>query len=138
PLGLAFAERGLEPPWPAPSGGLSPRGLRRAGLQPAWPASRLTSTLLTVAGIFPRPIMTAEPELAPRTSRTSQVAPGTRGLVIQTAFPGDVILSTPLIRRAAERLGVPVDVLVIPAGASVLKNNPHIRDMIVFDKQGKD
>lgn len=61
-----------------------------------------------------------------------------RGLVIQTAFPGDVILSTPLIRRAAERLGAPVDVLVIPAAANVLSNNPHIRDVIVFDKQGKD
>lgn len=76
---------------------------------------------------------------APRTSRVSQqVKPFTRGLVIQTAFPGDVILSTPLIRRAAERLGMPVDVVVIPAGASVLQNNPHIREVMVFDKQGQD
>jgi heptosyltransferase-2 len=72
-----------------------------------------------------------------RTSRTS-LARGSRGLVVQTAFPGDVILSTPLIRRAAERLGAPVDVVVIPAGVAVLQNNPHIRDIIVYDKKGKD
>ena len=61
-----------------------------------------------------------------------------RGVVIQTAFPGDVILSTPLIRRAAERLGAPVDVVTIPAAASALKNNPHIREIILFDKGGAD
>jgi heptosyltransferase-2 len=61
-----------------------------------------------------------------------------RGLVIQTAFPGDVILTTPLIRRAAERLGAPVDVVAIPAAASVLQNNPHIRDVIPYDKKGAD
>jgi heptosyltransferase-2 len=64
--------------------------------------------------------------------------PRARGLVIQTAFPGDVILTTPLIRRAAERLQSLVDVLVIPGAAPVLGNNPHIRDVIVFDKKGKD
>jgi heptosyltransferase-2 len=64
--------------------------------------------------------------------------PTAKGLVIQTAFPGDVILTTPLIRRAAERLKTPVDVMVVPAAASVLANNPHIRDVILFDKKGKD
>ncbi len=77
-------------------------------------------------------------EVATRASRASIAKPFTRGLIIQTAFPGDVILTTPLIHRAAERLGAPVDVLVIPAAASVLQNNPHIREIIVFDKQGKD
>ncbi len=76
-------------------------------------------------------------EVLARSSRTSQARQG-RGLVIQTAFPGDVILSTPLIRRAAERLGAPVDVVVIPAAAPVLANNPHIRDVITYDKKGKD
>jgi len=71
-----------------------------------------------------------------RASRTSLRRMAHRGLVIQTAFPGDVILTTPLIRRAAERLGAPVDVLTIPAAAGVLANNPHIRDVIVYDKKG--
>ncbi|MEK7667792.1 MAG: glycosyltransferase family 9 protein [Gemmatimonadota bacterium] len=61
-----------------------------------------------------------------------------RGVVIQTAFPGDVILTTPLIRRAAERLKSPVDVVVIPAAAPALANNPSIRDVVLFDKKGKD
>jgi len=74
---------------------------------------------------------------APRASRASGRFVQ-RGLVIQTAFPGDVILSTPLIRRAAERLGAPVDVVTIPAAAPALKNNPHIRDIIIFDKNGAD
>jgi heptosyltransferase-2 len=59
-----------------------------------------------------------------------------RGLVIQTAFPGDVILTTPLIRRACERLGAPVDVIVIPQAAPVLRNSPYIREIIVYDKKG--
>jgi heptosyltransferase-2 len=61
-----------------------------------------------------------------------------RGLVVQTAFPGDVILTTPLIRRAAERLGAPVDVVTTPIAAPVLANNPHIRELIIFDKRGAD
>jgi heptosyltransferase-2 len=64
--------------------------------------------------------------------------PPARGLVIQTAFPGDVVLTTPLIRRAAERLRSPVDVLVIPAAAPLLANNPHVHDVLMFDKQGAD
>jgi len=77
-------------------------------------------------------------ETAERVSRQSIARTQNRGLVIQTAFPGDVILSTPLIRRAAERTGAPVDVVVIPAAAPVLQNNPWIRDIITFDKQGAD
>lgn len=61
-----------------------------------------------------------------------------RGVVIQTAFYGDAILTTPLIRRAAERLDAPVDVVVIPQVAPVLANNPSIREVISFDKKGKD
>ena len=64
--------------------------------------------------------------------------PPARGVVIQTAFPGDVILTTPLIRRAAERLKTPVDVVVIPGAAPALENSPYIRDVIDFDKKGAD
>lgn len=64
--------------------------------------------------------------------------PGGGAVVIQTAFYGDVILTTPLIRRAAERLGAPVDVVVQPAALPVLQNNPSIRDRIPFDKRGRD
>jgi heptosyltransferase-2 len=55
-------------------------------------------------------------------------------LVIQTSFLGDVILTTPLIAELAKR--GPVDVLVTPAGAAALANNPHIRTVIRYDKRG--
>lgn len=57
-------------------------------------------------------------------------------LVVQTAFVGDVILTTPLIAELAER--GPVDVVVTPAGAAVLANNPAVRHVIVYDKRGAD
>jgi len=79
-----------------------------------------------------------DPELAPGLSGRITGAHVRRGLVIQTAWYGDVILTTPLIRRAAERLGAPVDVVVLPQAAPVLANNPYVREVIPFDKQGKD
>ena len=59
-------------------------------------------------------------------------APG-RGVVIQTAFYGDLILTTPLIRRAAERHGAPVDVVLLPAAAPLLANTPCVRERILSD-----
>jgi heptosyltransferase-2 len=61
-----------------------------------------------------------------------------RGLVIQTAWFGDVVLTTPLVRRAAERLGAPVDVITVPAAAPLLAGNPHVREVLTFDKKGAD
>ncbi|MGH7693844.1 MAG: lipopolysaccharide heptosyltransferase II [Gemmatimonadaceae bacterium] len=57
-------------------------------------------------------------------------------LVIQTSFLGDAILSTPLIAELAGR--GPVDVVVTPAGATVLSGNPHVRRLIVYDKRRAD
>ena len=54
-------------------------------------------------------------------------------LVIQTAFIGDVVLTTPLIAHLA-RLG-PVDVVTTPATAGVLANHPAIRRVIAWDKE---
>ena len=74
----------------------------------------------------------------PRPSGAGQRPALGRGVVIQTAFFGDVILTTPLIRRACERLGGPVDVVTLPSSAEVLANNPAVRDRIPFDKRGRD
>ncbi|MHB8838678.1 MAG: glycosyltransferase family 9 protein, partial [Gemmatimonadaceae bacterium] len=57
-------------------------------------------------------------------------------LVIQTSFLGDTVLSTPLIAALAER--GPVDVVVTPIGASLLRGNPAVRALIVYDKRGRD
>lgn len=57
-------------------------------------------------------------------------------LVIQTAFIGDVVLTTPLIREI-KRLypGANIDVIVIPETKHVLDNNPHIRSILIFEKK---
>jgi len=57
-------------------------------------------------------------------------------LIIQTAFLGDVILTTPLIRATQELFPLSdIDVLVIPETATVLANNPYIRNIYTFDKR---
>lgn len=58
-------------------------------------------------------------------------------LVIQTAFVGDVVLSTPLFEAARTRLGADrVGAVVRPETANLLRNNPHIDDILVYDKKG--
>jgi len=58
-------------------------------------------------------------------------------LVVQTAFLGDVILTTGLLDALAERHG-PVDVLVTPAALALVETHPAVRDALVFDKRGRD
>jgi heptosyltransferase-2 len=60
----------------------------------------------------------------------------TTSLVIQTAFLGDTVLTTPLIAELAMR--GPVDVVTTPGAATVLANNPAIRTLIPYDKHGVD
>jgi heptosyltransferase-2 len=60
-------------------------------------------------------------------------------LIIQTAFIGDVILTTPLIEvLKKEYPDTEIDFLTIPASKVLLDTNPKIREVIVFDKRGKD
>ena len=56
-------------------------------------------------------------------------------LVIQTAFLGDVILTTPLLSVLAGRFG-PVDVVTTPAAASLLQNHPAVGEVLPYDKKG--
>jgi heptosyltransferase-2 len=58
-------------------------------------------------------------------------------LVIQTAFLGDVVLTTPLLAVLAGRHG-PVDVMTTPAAAPLLETHPAVRTVIAYDKRGKD
>ena len=64
---------------------------------------------------------------------------GRRGgtLVIQTAFLGDVVLTTPLLAALAERYG-PVDVVTTPVAAGILTTHPAVADVVRFDKRGAD
>ncbi len=59
-----------------------------------------------------------------------------RALVIQTSFLGDTVLTTPLLGYLAARGAV--DVLVTPASAALLANNPDVGETIVFDKRAAD
>jgi heptosyltransferase-2 len=58
-------------------------------------------------------------------------------LVIQTAFLGDVVLTTPLLTALAERHG-PVDVVTTPAAAVLLETHPAVGTVIRYDKRGVD
>lgn len=59
-----------------------------------------------------------------------------RILIVQTAFIGDVILITPLIRAVKELYpAAAVDALVVPAAAKLLQNNPHLHDVLTYSKR---
>lgn len=60
-------------------------------------------------------------------------------LIIQTAFAGDLILTTPLIEDAARMYpDAAIDVLCIPSTAVLLSGHPAVRRCIVYDKRNRD
>jgi heptosyltransferase II len=60
-------------------------------------------------------------------------------LIIQTAFIGDVILTTPLISRIRESFPQAlIDFLTIPSSLNILESNPDLNQLIIFDKTGRD
>lgn len=60
-----------------------------------------------------------------------------RILIIHTAFIGDIVLSTPLLRKLKDSYPeCSITYVTTPAGASVLKNNPNINEIIEYDKRG--
>ena len=60
-------------------------------------------------------------------------------LIIQTAFLGDVILTTPLIPAIKKIMpSGKIDFLTIPGSVNILENNPGINEIIIFDKKGRD
>jgi heptosyltransferase-2 len=58
-------------------------------------------------------------------------------LVIQTAFLGDVVLTTPLLAALAARHGR-VDVVTTPAAAPLLETHPAVAAVHRYDKRGAD
>jgi heptosyltransferase II len=58
-------------------------------------------------------------------------------LVIQTAFLGDVALTTPLLSALAAQHGA-VDVVTTPIAAPLLETHPAVRTVIPYDKRGTD
>ena len=58
-------------------------------------------------------------------------------LVIQTAFLGDVVLTTALLSALAAQHGA-VDVVTTPMAAPLLETHPAVARVIPYDKRGKD
>ena len=59
-------------------------------------------------------------------------------LLIQTAFPGDAILTLPLIQELKKKNPHhSIDVLCIPATAEIFSASPSVSSVIIFDKKGK-
>lgn len=57
-------------------------------------------------------------------------------LIVQTAFIGDVILVTPLIREVKNFFPkATIDVMVTPETSSIILNNPNIESVLLFDKR---
>ncbi len=60
-------------------------------------------------------------------------------LIIHTAFIGDIVLSTALISKIADKYeNANIYFLTTPLGKEVLKNNPKLKEIIVYDKKNKD
>lgn len=60
-------------------------------------------------------------------------------LLVQTAFIGDVVLTTPLIKAVKKKFSnAKLSVLVIPETEGLLKNNPYVDEVIVYDKRGQE
>ena len=57
-------------------------------------------------------------------------------LVIQTAFIGDVVLATAIIEKLAKYFpGTEIDFLVRKGNESLLQNNPHLHEILVWNKK---
>ena len=60
-------------------------------------------------------------------------------LIIHTAFIGDIVLSTALVSKIKEKYpDSDIYYLTTPFGKEILKNNSKIKEIIVYDKRGKD
>ena len=58
-------------------------------------------------------------------------------LIIHTAFIGDIVLSTPLLKRVKEVYPeAKITYVTTPIGATILRNNPNITEIIEYDKRG--
>lgn len=58
-------------------------------------------------------------------------------LLIQTAFPGDAILTLPLIQKLKEKYpSSQIDVLCIPNTEIIFKNSSYVNSVISYDKRG--
>src|SRR2546430_12173168 len=66
-------------------------------------------------------------------------APGPALLVVQTGFPGDVVLTPPLITALRQQVAPRrLAVLVRPEAAPLVADHPDVDDVLLDDKRGRD
>ena len=59
--------------------------------------------------------------------------------IIHTAFIGDIVLSTPIIEKLkTEYPNSEIYYLTTPISATLLKSNPDINEVLIFDKKSND
>ncbi|WP_319203938.1 lipopolysaccharide heptosyltransferase II [uncultured Ilyobacter sp.] len=59
-------------------------------------------------------------------------------LIIHTAFIGDIVLSTPLIKKLKEKYpDSSITYVTTPVGSAILRNNPNLSEIIEYDKRGE-
>jgi heptosyltransferase-2 len=59
-------------------------------------------------------------------------------LVLQTAFIGDVILATALVRALSQSLSsAEIHFLTIPASREIVENSPYLKKLWIYDKRGE-
>ncbi len=67
------------------------------------------------------------------------MTPPGRILVFHTAFPGDIILTLPLIEALYEAYPqARITAVVVPSASGVLQHHPALHELIIYDKRGKD
>ncbi|MDZ7337702.1 MAG: glycosyltransferase family 9 protein [candidate division KSB1 bacterium] len=60
-------------------------------------------------------------------------------LIVQTAFPGDVVLCTPMVRATRKSFAeAAITFLSTPVAANLLETNPHIDELVTYDKRGEE
>ena len=60
-------------------------------------------------------------------------------LIFHTAFIGDIVLSTPFIKNIKKTYPESsITYVTTPAGKAILNNNPHLNEIIAYDKRGKN
>ena len=62
-----------------------------------------------------------------------------RILIFNTAFPGDIVLTTPLIRAVYRNFtGAEIVFCTTPAGGNILAGLSYLDRMVIYDKHGRD
>ncbi len=60
-------------------------------------------------------------------------------LIFHTAFIGDIVLSTAMVKKIkANNINSKITYVTTPTGKAILANNPHIDEIIAYEKRGKD